>query len=192
MAGTEKRRAVFLDRDGTIIEDVPYISDPRKVVLINGASGAIKTLNTAGFMVVVVSNQSGVGRGFFTGADVGAIHKKIDSILKSEGARIDDYYYCPHEPRDECPCRKPETVMVDRAVDEYSLDKENSYVIGDKASDLRLADNVGATSILVRTGHGAQTEKEPGMKAAFVARDIVEAVEWIMADSKSSIQGAAL
>ena len=188
MAGTEKRRAVFLDRDGTIIEDVPYLSDPLKVVLINGTANAIKTLKAAGFMVIVITNQSGVGRGFYTELDVGAIHAKIDSILENEGTGIDDYFYCPHEPRERCPCRKPETVMVERAVDKYSIDVEKSYVVGDKSSDLGLADNAGATSILVRTGLGAETEKEPGVKAGFVARDIAEAVEWIMARKEGAGQ----
>ena len=192
MADNEKRRAVFLDRDGTIIEDVPYISEPEKVVLISGASGAIKRLKAAGFMVVVVSNQSGVGRGYFTEADVGAVHARIDSILDNEGTGIDDYFYCPHEPDSGCACRKPETRMVDRAVDKYSLDVENSYLVGDKSSDISLADNAGLTSILVRTGHGTETEKEPGIKAGFVASDIAEAVEWIMSDSQSRKQGAEL
>lgn len=180
MAGTGKRRAVFLDRDGTIIEDVPYLSDPLEVVLIDGTAEGIKRLKEAGFMVIVITNQSGVGRGYYTEADVGAVHDRIDSILEGVGVSIDDYFYCPHEPDSGCKCRKPETQMVDRAVEEYSLDVEGSYVIGDKALDLGLGDNVGATSILVRTGLGADTENEPGVKAGFVANDIVEAVEWIM------------
>lgn len=185
MAGDRKRRAVFLDRDGTIIEDVPYLFEPEKVRLIKGAGEAIKIFNRLAFMVVVVTNQSGVRRGYFKDADVAAIHGRLNSILDYEGARIDDYFYCPHEPQDGCACRKPETGMVDRAVNEYSLDVENSYVIGDKASDLWLANSVGATSILVRTGHGLETENDKSIKAGFVARDILQAAEWIMIDSKT-------
>lgn len=185
MIGAGKRRAVFLDRDGTIIEDVPYLFEPKKVVLIKGAAKAIKILNGMGFRVVVVTNQSGVGRGYFKEIDVGAVHARIDSILDYEGARIDDYYYCPHEPVKGCTCRKPETAMVDKVVEKYSLDVENSYVIGDKSSDLWLGNNVGATSILVRTGLGLEAEREESIKAGFVARDILQAVEWIMIDSKS-------
>ncbi|MEE9542987.1 MAG: HAD family hydrolase [Thermodesulfobacteriota bacterium] len=185
MAGKKKRRAVFLDRDGTIIEDVPYLFEPEKVKLIKGAGEAIKILNRLAFRVVVVTNQSGVRRGYFKEADVKAVHSRLDSILDYEGARIDDYYFCPHEPDDGCGCRKPETQMIDTAAAENSLDVENSYVIGDKSSDLWLANNVGATSILVRTGLGLDTEKEQSIKPGFVARDILQAVEWIMIDSKT-------
>lgn len=185
MLGDAKRRAVFLDRDGTIIEDIPYIFDTEKVVLIKGAARAIKMLNHAGFRVVVVTNQSGVRRGYFKESDVRAIHARINAILDYDGARIDDYFFCPHEPDDGCTCRKPETDMIDMAVKKSSLDVENSYVIGDKTSDLRLGNNVGATSILVRTGVGLETERENSIKPGFVARDILQAVEWIMIDSKS-------
>jgi D-glycero-D-manno-heptose 1,7-bisphosphate phosphatase len=185
MVGNRKRRAVFLDRDGTIIEDVPYLFEPEKVRLIKGAGEAIKILNRMAFRVIVVTNQSGVRRGYFKEKDVAAIHKRLDSLLRLDGASIDDYYYCPHEPVDKCPCRKPETLMVDQAVEKYSLDVENSYVIGDKASDLWLARKTGAVSILVRTGEGLEAEKEGSISADFVARDIVQAVEWIMVDSKT-------
>ena len=184
MTGGRKRRAVFLDRDGTIIQDVPYLFEPEKVRLIEGAGESIKRLHQMAFRVIVVTNQSGVARGYFKEENVIAVHDRLDTLLGYEGAKIDDYYYCPHEPDDNCKCRKPETQMVDEAVDKYSLDVENSYVIGDKSSDIWLGKKSGAISILVRTGLGLETEKEGSIKADFVARDILRAVEWIMVDTK--------
>ncbi len=181
MALEGKRPAVFLDRDVTIIEDVPYLFEPDKVKLIKGAGVAIKNLNSLGFRVLVVTNQSGVGRGYFKEADVEAVHKRLSSLLDLDGASIDGYFWCPHKPDEGCACRKPGTQMIDRALKKYPTDIENSYVIGDKSLDMGLAENAGATSILVKTGLGAEVEEEEGFEAGFVANDIAEAVEWIMA-----------
>lgn len=180
---TEKRTpAVLLDRDGTINEDTGYLSDPRKVRLLDGAAHAIKRLNHASVKVVVVSNQSGVGRGYFKNSQLSAVNKRLKELLKKEGARIDGIYCCPHRPDENCGCRKPSTGLASKAALKHSIDLTRSYVVGDKATDVELARNAGAKAILVLTGDGER--ERPGLKspADFIAKDLSEAVRWIMED----------
>ena len=124
--------AVFLDRDGTINEDTGYIDSPERLVLINRAVSAIKELNSKGFKVVVISNQSGVGRGYFSKEIADSINKKLEDTLKQEDAHLDGIYYCPHHPDDNCECRKPKTGLLEKAGEELGIDIEKSYVVGDK------------------------------------------------------------
>jgi D-glycero-D-manno-heptose 1,7-bisphosphate phosphatase len=184
-------RAVFLDRDGTINEEVGYLSDLAELRLIPGAASAIRRLNDAGLKVIVVTNQSGIARGYFPEAFVHETHDLMASMLGKEGARIDGIYYCPHHPKagnspftTECECRKPGTGMIDQAAKDLGIDVRASFVVGDKWSDVELGQRAGARSILVRTGYD---ENDPGnvrpahLRAPdFTARSIAEAVDWVL------------
>lgn len=177
-----KKMAVYFDRDGTINEDVDYLSDPDRLVMIDGAAASIKRLNEAGVPVIVISNQSGVGRGYFSEEAVEAVNERLESLLGAEGARLDGVYYCAHRPEEDCGCRKPRTGLVERAAKEHGIDNSSSYVVGDKASDMGLAANIGARGVLVLTGKGAEERKKLSVSPDFVADDITGAVEWIMKD----------
>lgn len=182
--GEMKRPVVFLDRDGTINEDVGYLSDPDGLVLIPGSAGAVRRLNEAGVTVVVVSNQSGVGRGYYTDTDVEAVNRRLVLLLGEAGASVDALYWCSHHPDQGCECRKPGTGLVARAVDELQIDVAGSYVVGDKVSDLELAANIGARGVLVLTGKGTAEAEKLSSPAAFVARDLKEAVDWVLDEMK--------
>ncbi len=184
-------KAVFLDRDGTVNEEVGYLADLSKLRLIPGAGAAIRRLNRAGFKVVLVTNQSGVARGYFPETFVHDAHALLNKMLKSEGARIDAVYYCPHHPKAgnshytvDCDCRKPKTGLIDRAVKELAIDIKHSFVVGDKWSDVELAQRAGAHAVLVTSGFAPD---DPGNKRPervrdpdFIAPDLMAAVEWII------------
>lgn len=187
------RPAVFLDRDGTIIEETGYLSDPGKVALLPGAAEALIRLNKAGFMLVVLTNQSGVARGYFSEEDLAAVNGRLDSALAEKGAAIDAYYYCPHHPdyggMIDCDCRKPRTGMADRAAVEHGIDLARSYFVGDKGSDVLLGKNAGGKSVLVLTGFGSKERQllgRRGLKPDMVAESLPEAADWIIEDSKKS------
>lgn len=182
--------AIFLDRDGTINEDIGYASHPDDLHIYGFAAEAIRRINDAGFKVIVVTNQSGIARGLYDEAMLAAIHEKLLRELEREGARIDAIYYCPHHPRignqtykKDCLCRKPRTAMLEQAAQEHGIDLAASFVIGDKASDINLATNAGARGVLVMTGYGSGTladiERFP-CYPAIVAEDLLEAVSLIL------------
>ncbi len=157
-------KAVFLDRDGTIIEEVGYLSRISDIRLLEGAASGIKLLNQAGFKIIVVTNQSGVARGFFDEDFVHRVHQKISEYLNEQGAYIDAWYYCPHHVDGkiakysfDCSCRKPSTGMIEKACKDFAIDIKRSYVVGDSEKDILLAVNVGAKPVLVTTGYGRQT-----------------------------------
>jgi D-glycero-D-manno-heptose 1,7-bisphosphate phosphatase len=180
---------VFLDRDGTLIEEVGYLDRPDRAQLYPWSVAAIRALNQARIPVVMITNQSGVARGFFTEAVVDEVHRHIADRLAAGGARIDAYYYCPHH-RDgsvaqfavACECRKPGRGLVDRAVGELGVDPLQSFTIGDRWLDVALARTVGGKGVLVRTGYGADEERRPpqGFAADAVVNNLVEAVSWIL------------
>jgi len=176
----KKPWAVFLDRDGTINEDTGYVSRPEELVLIEGSTRAVKALNDRGVKVIIITNQSGVARGYFEEKAVGEVNEKLIELLHLDGARVDGIYYCPHHPDDECRCRKPETGMIERAAKEHGVEIEKSYVVGDKATDMELARNAGAKGILVMTGQGAEEVDTLKTKPEYVARDLADAVSWIL------------
>lgn len=185
--------AVFLDRDGTIIEETGYLSDPEKVALLPGAAEALVRLKAAGFRLVVLTNQSGVARGFFGEEELAAVNRRLDMELAGKGASIDAYYYCPHHPQYgtmvDCDCRKPRTGMADRAALEHGLDLARSYFVGDKGSDVLLGKNAGGKSILVLTGFGKEERQllgEKSLKPDMIAESLAEAADWIIEDSKKS------
>jgi D-glycero-D-manno-heptose 1,7-bisphosphate phosphatase len=150
-------KAVFLDRDGTIIEDTHYIRDPNDVVLLPNAVLGLKKLKSQGYSLFVVSNQSGVGRGIISDTQFEAVHKKTCELLKAEGVEIDEFAYCFHRPEDECGCRKPRPGLITKTYQNQTIALEDSFVVGDKDCDLELAENVGAKPVLVLTGKGQKT-----------------------------------
>ena len=151
------RRAVFLDRDGTIVEDPGFLHEPEKVRLLAGAASAIRRLNQAGYPVVVVSNQSGIARGRYTVADYDAVQRRLVDLLAKEGAHLDGAYYCPHYPSvtGPCPCRKPGTKLFRDAAADLGLDLTRSWFVGDRFSDVQPAAELGGRAILVATGESA-------------------------------------
>jgi len=181
--------AVFLDRDGTIIEEVGYLDRPERVELYPYSIEAIRALNRAGLTLVMVTNQSGVARGFFSEEVVHAVHRHIADLLAAGGAWLDAYYYCPHHPDGRvaeyataCQCRKPERGMVDRAVRELGIDPARSFTVGDRWLDVALAQRVGARGVLVRTGYGLTEEQKPkpDVRADAVVNNLAEAAGWIL------------
>jgi len=182
MSRSMPEATVFLDRDGTINEDVGYLSDPEALVMIEGAAKAIRLLNQSGIMVILISNQSGVGRGYYTDAHVDAVNERLKEYLGKEGAAVDAIYYCNHHPDVDCNCRKPRTGLAELAAIEHKLNHDRAYVVGDKSCDVSLAKNLGAKGILVLTGKGANEIECMEEAPDFVAKDIFEAVAWILAD----------
>ena len=184
-------RAVFLDRDGTVNEEVGYLSDLRRLRLIPGAGAAIRRLNEAGLKVVLVTNQSGVARGYFPESFVHDTHALLETMLREEGARLDGIYYCPHHPTAgnslhtmACDCRKPGTGLIDRAARELDIDVKNSFTAGDKWSDIELGQRAGTRTVLVRTGFAPDDPgniRPPQVRDPdFLAHTIAEAVDWII------------
>ena len=181
---------VFLDRDGTLNPDPGYIGSPDQFELFPGVAAALARLTRAGARLVVVTNQSGVGRGLFSSTDLDAIHAKLRRLLHDAGAPLDAIYVCPHHPDERCRCRKPETGMVDQAVRELGIDLSRSYLIGDHAKDMELAKRVGAKRVWVMTSeHGELARSESGEAAAVVAPSLDEAVTWILGDAAKSEKG---
>lgn len=176
------KAVVFLDRDGTINEDADYLSDPSGVVLIEGAGKAIRLLNDRGIKVIVVTNQSGVGRGYFKDSDVEAVNARLKEMLAKDGAVVDAVYHCPHLPDDGCECRKPGTALATLAAKEHCFGFERAYVVGDKSSDIGLARNLSAKGVLVLTGKGAKEAQSMSVPPEFIARDLASAIDWILED----------
>ena len=183
--------AVFLDRDGTINEQMGYVNHLCRFQLLAGAAKAIKRLNDAAIPVVVISNQSGLARGYFPEELLIAVHDKMNNLLAEKGAHVDGIYYCPHHPeakeerfRETCNCRKPEPGLVLQAAREMNLDPARSFVVGDRWSDIKTAANCGAKSVLVRTGYGRGDEQYIGphqeIQPDYKAEDLPEAVDWIL------------
>lgn len=187
MSKEKLKATVFLDRDGTINEDVGYLSDPAGLIIIDGAGGAIKRLNDLDIKVIVVSNQSGVGRGYYTDKDVEAVNARLFELLSLYGAHIDGIYYCSHQPDTDCDCRKPKMGLAIKAALDHEIDSDNCYVVGDKGSDVELARNLNAKGILVLTGKGSDEFKKLSLKPEHVAKDLKEAVDWILEDIKSRV-----
>lgn len=186
-------KAVFLDRDGTIIEEAHYLDATDRIKFIPGAAAAIKRLNKAGFKVFIVTNQSGVARGYFPETFVAEAHTFISDALQHEGAFIDAYYYCPHHPQGtvreytkKCICRKPGIGMLQQAASQFDLDLPASYMVGDHGSDVGMGKNGELQAIFLRTGHGLEEwEKRAHWEGQpdYVAESIVDAVAWIVQDS---------
>ncbi len=173
-------RAVFLDRDGTIMEDSNYVGDVERVLVIPGAVAALRQLQEAGFKLFIITNQSGVGRGYFSREAVESIHGHLDEHFGRGGVRFDRYYVCPHHPEDNCDCRKPKPKFLLDAAREYGLDLSRCFMVGDRASDIQAGLNAGARTILVLTGAGRETLAKQEVKPDHVAEDIGAAAAWIL------------
>lgn len=144
----------FLDRDGTLIEERHYLSDPAGVVIERDVIPALHLLRQAGFALVMISNQSGIGRGLMTRDDVDRVNVRLEDLLAEGGISLDGIYICPHAPEDDCDCRKPKTGLIEAARKVLSVDMTRSFVIGDKGADVLCAKACGLTGLLVKTGHG--------------------------------------
>lgn len=176
-----RRPAVFLDRDGTVVQERDYLDDPGDVELVAGAVEAIRALRSAGYAVVLVTNQSGIARGLYSLEDYRAVAERVDEVLLAAGASMDGTYYCPHHPdfTEACECRKPGTGMYVRAARDLDLDLAASYYVGDKVSDVLPALALGGTPMLVRTGYGREHETL-APSGTRVANDLRAAAQWIL------------
>ncbi|MDT7041811.1 D-glycero-beta-D-manno-heptose 1,7-bisphosphate 7-phosphatase [Candidatus Nitronereus thalassa] len=189
MAVNEKRPTLFFDRDGTLNRDTGYIKSPEELVLFPGVVEAIKQCNDLGMPVMVVTNQSGLARGFFTTEDLESIHQHLKDQLCNGGAWIDDIFVCPHHPDDGCECRKPNPGMIEQAAARYSIDLEKSYVVGDKYIDVELAARSGLKGVLVKTGPSSEEAhcmiQANQLSVVFIADGLKDAVDWILQDIQS-------
>ena len=183
--------AIFLDRDGTINEEVHYLSDPAHLRLIPGAADAIHQLRAAGYPVVILTNQSGIARGYFTLDTLNAIHARLRECLREQGTVIDGLYVGMHHPDENCECRKPRSLLYQQAARDLNLDLARSFMIGDKDTDLLAGKNLGMESILVRTGFGqeqvAEVERWHDYRPAYIAANLPDAATWILAHRKTSL-----
>lgn len=178
-------KAVFLDRDGTINVEKNYLYRIEDFEFIEGAPEAIKLLNDNEYKVIVVTNQAGVARGYYTEADVKKLHKHIDDELRKYQAHIDAYYYCPHHPiygigeyKVECNCRKPKTGLLEKAVKDFAIDLSNSWIIGDKQSDVESGELLYIKTILVMTGYGADEKYK--VQSDYIKEDLYSAIKNII------------
>jgi D-glycero-D-manno-heptose 1,7-bisphosphate phosphatase len=194
----KKNAAVFLDRDGTINEEVGYLDSIDKLRLFVNTAEAIRLINESGMKAVVITNQSGVAKGYFTEEFVRTVHERIQEMLRQRGAFIDAFYYCPHHQTEGiggylqyCACRKPEAGMLIEASKEFDIDLQRSYTVGDMLKDIQVAHTVGAKAILVKTGYCLNTiqkdltpDSSEICQPSYIAEDILDAVKWIIEDWK--------
>jgi D-glycero-D-manno-heptose 1,7-bisphosphate phosphatase len=187
-------RAVFLDRDGTLLDEVGYLDRLERLKLYPWSIDAVRLLNRAGFRVIVITNQAGVARGIVEEQFVGEAHRHIDGKMEAGGARIDAYYYCPHHPdapiaqyRRDCNCRKPKPGMVLQAARDFSLDLPQSFVVGDRWLDVQVGQAIGARAVLVRTGYGGLEATRPAAERPLGASvaNLMEAVGWILLQERA-------
>lgn len=186
------RWAAFLDRDGTLIEEVGHLARPEDVRVLAGAPGGVKRLSEAGAVVVVVTNQPVVARGLTDEEGVRRVHERLEALFSAEGARFDAIYFCPHHPekshpeaadpkyRRDCECRKPKTGMLLEAAGRFDIELSRSFMVGDTTRDVQTARNAGCKAVLVRTGYGGK-DGLYGAKPDAVCADLAEAADWIAA-----------
>jgi D-glycero-D-manno-heptose 1,7-bisphosphate phosphatase len=189
------RPAVFIDRDGTISEEVGYINHPSRFRLFPYAADAIKHLNNNGWLAILVTNQAGVARGYFSEEMIQTVHAALTADLESDGAKLDGIYYCAHHPsvgeppfRLDCDCRKPKPGLITRAAHDFEIDLSSSWMVGDRYSDIELARNAGLKSAFVLSGYGrGEWEHQRAgwtEKPDFVAEHLLEAVNLIVAEDR--------
>lgn len=171
-------RAVFLDRDGVIISEKDFIADINLLEYIPRSVEALRRIPSQ-YLKIIVSNQSGIGRGYFTTAQVESFNKALIADLKKRGVSIDGIYYCPHRQEDNCDCRKPKTGLFESANRRFGIDFKGSWIVGDKSSDIRAGINIGAKTILVQTGYAGKEPSAQNIVADFTVKDLYEAVEII-------------
>ncbi|MFP4016410.1 MAG: D-glycero-alpha-D-manno-heptose-1,7-bisphosphate 7-phosphatase [Halanaerobiales bacterium] len=185
--------AVFMDRDGTVSKEIGYVNHPARYELLPRTAEAIRKLNQLGIRAILTTNQAGVARGYFKEDMIWKVHDKLEKLLEEENAYLDAIYYCPHHPdvgegkyRQKCDCRKPEPGLLLRGEEEFDIDLNQSYMIGDKISDVEVGQKVGAKGILVLTGYGLgayEYERDDWNTAPdYIAEDLLDAVNWILDD----------
>ena len=190
-----KKPNVFLDRDGTINEQMGYINHLSRFIVLPGVAEAIRLLNRNDFLAIILSNQSGVARGYFPIELVHNVHDHLNKYLQERGARMDGIFFCPHYPNGPvkeygyaCDCRKPKTGLIDQALQEFDIDLSRSYMIGDRWTDLAFADRSNLKGILVKTGYGLGDIQyvlpDKTTKPAYIAENLLEAVQWIITQEK--------
>jgi D-glycero-D-manno-heptose 1,7-bisphosphate phosphatase len=184
---TGKRKAVFLDKDGTIIPDVPYNVNPDLITLVDGVIDGLKLLKAHGFAFIVISNQAGVARGYFQYKDLEKVIEKIDLLLYKDGIRIEKYYFCPHHTEGKipeytmkCNCRKPEPGMLLQAADELQIDMQSSWMIGDILNDVEAGNKAGTRTILINNGNETEWESGSLRTPTFVSPDFLQAAQYIV------------
>ena len=175
----EPRPAVFLDRDGTINEDVEYLSDPEQLQLLPNALEGLKKLQDMGYRLVIVTTQAGIGLGYFRVEDFYRVNRRMFQLLSPAGVVIDKIYFCPHSLAENCPCRKPRTKLLEQAQKDLNIDMAHSYIIGDKTSDIQTGINAGIRTILVQTGKAGK-DGEYDVQPDYIARDLLDAANWIL------------
>lgn len=181
------RPALFLDRDGVVIRDCGYLADPADVELLPGAAAAMARASAAGFLLIGLSNQSGIGRGLFNESDFAAVMVRLDELLAQAGTGFDGFFYCPHAPGQDCTCRKPAKGLLTEASRHFSWSTDESFLVGDKLSDIELGLAAWLRSYLVRTGYGAEQENEivsrlPAEANVVVVADLQAAVAHVLGD----------
>ena len=186
-----QRRAVFLDRDGTVAEEVGYVNHASRIRLLPGSAGAVRRLRDAGFLAVIVTNQAGVARDYFEEFVVQQANQRLEELLRQEGAALDGIYYCPHHPREgappyrqDCQCRKPRPGMLRQASEDLGIDLSRSYMVGDGLVDVGAARAAGVVPVLVLTGYGRghleHRRSRWTVEPEHIAENLSEAVEWIL------------
>ncbi len=180
-------RAVFLDKDGTLVEDIPYNVNPSLIRLTDGATEALKLLQDAGYAIFVVTNQSGVARGYFSEQDLSAVESTIRSLLLSSGILMDGFYYCPHHPQGmvapyaiECICRKPRPGLLLKAAHEHNIDLASSWLIGDILNDVQAGKEAGCRTVLLDNGHETEWDRSAGRQPDFTVANLLQAAQTIL------------
>jgi D-glycero-D-manno-heptose 1,7-bisphosphate phosphatase len=190
-----KKPAVFIDRDGTINEQMGYINHPSRFIILPGVAEAFRILNQEGYHAIILSNQSGVARGYFPIDLVYNIHSIMEESIAGQGGRIDGVFFCPHYPKGsdpkyamDCDCRKPGTGLINQACEKFEIDLSRSYMVGDHYTDMELADRSNIKGILVKTGYGTGVIEYnlPSMKnkPSYIADDLLDAVKWIVKNTR--------
>ncbi|WP_028579144.1 D-glycero-beta-D-manno-heptose 1,7-bisphosphate 7-phosphatase [Desulfogranum japonicum] len=198
MKKSEQKPAVFLDRDGTINEQMGYINHISRFILLPDVAKAIALLNQEEIPVIIVTNQSGLARGYFPATLLDEVHAKMAVELAEQGAHVDGIYICPHHPeakerqyREDCNCRKPKPGLLEQAAEDFNIDLKRSFVVGDRWSDIRCGAAVGAAPILVLTGYGKGDAQYIGpgqsIQPDYIAENLLAAVRWIIASLKQSV-----
>lgn len=177
-----KKPAIFVDRDGTLIEEVNFLSSVEDLIVYPFTPPAIKKLKDAGFLVIVLTNQSGIGRGLYTADDMHSVHQ---AIQKEVGGLIDGFYFCPHLPDEGCRCRKPNLGMIEAAQADFEIDLEGSWMIGDKNLDVRIAENARIKSVMVMTGYGPKHLPELAKQPSIVSDDFGNAAAAVLSHEEA-------
>lgn len=184
-------KAVFVDRDGTINVDGPYLSDPDKFIMYPGVGKGIKELNDKGYKIIVITNQSGIARGYFTEKDLADIHERMKQEFRQFNVELDGIYYCPHHPEDNCNCRKPKTGLFDKAIKDQDIDVTKSFMVGDKNIDIVAGSKMGLRTILL-IGLDMKEEllsdiHQCNCTPDYLADDFMDAVDWIVRKNESNL-----